>query len=31
VGKEKFSPFPNEKALATSADSISTLARLFAK
>lgn len=31
VGKEKFTPFPNEKALATSADSISTLARLFAK
>jgi iron(III) transport system substrate-binding protein len=31
VGKEKFTPFPNEKALASSADSISTLARLFAK
>jgi iron(III) transport system substrate-binding protein len=31
VGKEKFTPFPNQKVLATSADSISTLARLFAK
>ncbi|MDA4131583.1 MAG: ABC transporter substrate-binding protein, partial [Thaumarchaeota archaeon] len=31
VGKEKFTPFPNEKVLANSADSVSTLARLFAK
>jgi ABC-type Fe3+ transport system substrate-binding protein len=31
VGKEKFTSFPNEDVLANSADSVSLLARLFAK
>ncbi len=31
VGKEKFKSFPNQEMLSTSADSISSLAKLFAK